>query len=102
MTCRGIRSVEFPSCISEDPADLIKKLCAADPDQRLGSVDGTSELRNSAWLKDFKFNELRRGALPSPLKPELSGPYDTSQFDEFSRASQDTPPDETSGWDEDF
>lgn len=102
MTCRGIRAVEFPACIKEQPADLIKKLCASDPEQRLGSAEGTAELRNSAWLKEFKFSELRRGLTISPLKPELSGPFDTSHFDEFSRASQDTPPDETSGWDEDF
>lgn len=102
MTCRGIKAVEFPACIKPEPTELIRSLCASDPEQRLGSRAGSSELRQTAWLRDFNFAELRRGHLISPLKPDLNGPFDTSQFDEFSTTSQDTPPDEISGWDADF
>lgn len=102
MTMRGIRAVEFPSCINPLPTEIIKGLCTPEPEDRLGSREGVAELRATEWLRDFKFNELRRAALISPLKPDLDGPLDTSQFDEFSVCSQDTPPDETSGWDEDF
>ena len=40
----------------------------SEPEDRLGSREGVAELRATEWLRDFKFNELRRAALISPLK----------------------------------
>lgn len=43
-------------------------LIILEPEDRLGSREGVAELRATEWLRDFKFNELRRAALISPLK----------------------------------
>ena len=43
-------------------------LMILEPEDRLGSREGVAELRATEWLRDFKFNELRRAALISPLK----------------------------------
>jgi acyl carrier protein len=69
----------------------------------LGSELGVIELKHHKWLRDFDFDSLSRSQLISPIKPELKGKIDTSQFENFSCATiDDSPPDETSGWDNEF
>jgi hypothetical protein len=103
MTLKGIKAVEFPQCIEPGPAESIRKLCRPDPDSRLGTLGGCQELRDMPWFSSFPFSKLRTGKLVSPLKPVLTGPEDTSQFENFSIATlDDLPPDEISGWDLDF
>ncbi|CAG5105995.1 Oidioi.mRNA.OKI2018_I69.chr1.g2634.t1.cds [Oikopleura dioica] len=101
MTNRGIRAVEFPSQISPNAAELIRLLCHPDPERRLGAREGIEEVREVDLLRDFDFCKLRYGLMESPIKPNITGPSDTSQFDDFS-ADSSGPPDETSGWDNDF
>jgi len=103
MTMRGIESVEFPKIIKKHAVDLIKQLCSPEPEARLGSELGVIELKHHKWLRDFDFDGLYRSQLISPIKPELKGKVDTSQFENFSCATiDDSPPDETSGWDNEF
>lgn len=103
MTMRGIDAVEFPKIIKKDSADLIKQLCSPEPETRLGSELGVIELKHSRWLQDFDFSALSLSTLVSPIKPDLKGKIDTSQFENFSCATiEDSPPDETSGWDNEF
>jgi len=100
---RGIESVEFPKIIKKHAVDLIKQLCSPEPETRLGSELGVIELKHHKWLRDFDFDGLYRSQLTSPIKPELKGKVDTSQFENFSCATiDDSPPDETSGWDNEF
>lgn len=40
--------------------------------------------------------------VPSASPPQVEGPLDTSNFDVFPDDSDDPPPDEESGWDEEF
>lgn len=101
MTNRGIRAVEFPSQISPNAAELIRLLCHPDPERRLGAREGIEEVREVDLLRNFDFCKLRHGLIDSPIKPNISGPSDTSQFDDFA-ADNSGPPDETSGWDNDF
>jgi len=101
MTNRGIRAVEFPSQISQNAAELIRLLCHPDPERRLGAREGIEEVREVDLLRNFDFCKLRQGVMDSPIKPNISGPSDTSQFDDFA-ADNSGPPDETSGWDNDF
>jgi len=86
MTIRGIDAIQFPRDIDHKAADMIKGLCTADPTERLGKA-GVDELRNHPWLSDFNFNQLYDADFESPLKPDLSGRIDTSQFDDFSMKS---------------
>jgi len=86
MTIRGIDAIQFPRDIDSNAADMIKGLCTADPTERLGK-DGIDELRTHPWLSSFNFNQLYDPNFESPLKPDLSGRIDTSQFDDFSMKS---------------
>lgn len=89
----------------------------SDPERRLGAREGIEEVREVDLLRNFDFCKLRHGLMDSPIKvkyfilfwfillchfqPNISGPSDTSQFDDFA-ADNSGPPDETSGWDNDF
>jgi len=86
MTIRGIDAIQFPRDIDCNAADMIKGLCAADPTERLGKA-GIDELKNHPWLANFNFHQLYDPNFESPLKPDLSGRIDTSQFDDFSMKS---------------
>ena len=100
MTLRGIHCVEFPERIGNVAGQLIKGLCNEDPDKRLGHT-GPNEVRNHSWFSNFPWDKLQSAEIPSPIKPTISGPCDTSNFDPFSD-DEAIPPDEMSGWDKDF
>ena len=49
----------------------------------------------------MNWNALRGRTLISPIRQPYNGPSDARNFDMFNPEA-DVPPDETSGWDEDF
>lgn len=100
MTLRGINCVEFPERIGPVAGQLIRGLCNEDSEKRLGH-GGTDDIRNHAWFNKFPWENLRCAEIPSPIKPTINGPCDTSNFDPFSDDGT-IPPDEMSGWDKDF
>ncbi|CAG6018216.1 unnamed protein product, partial [Menidia menidia] len=81
MVLHGIERVDFPKKIGKRPDDLIRRLCK--------------------WFQGFNWKGLRSHQLLSPLRRELKGPTDHSNFDVFPPETED-PPDEQSGWDKDF
>ena len=52
-------------------------------------------------LAAMNWNALRGRTLISPIRQPYNGPSDARNFDMFN-PEVDVPPDETSGWDEDF
>uniref|UniRef100_A0A1I8FSZ3 cGMP-dependent protein kinase n=1 Tax=Macrostomum lignano TaxID=282301 RepID=A0A1I8FSZ3_9PLAT len=74
---------------------LIKRLCKESPSERLGSGSGgIADVRKHKWFQGFDWAGLRRMSI-------IRGPNDASNFDKFEpRVS--IPPDEISGWDNDF
>lgn len=100
MTLRGIHCVEFPERIGSTASQLIRGLCHEDPEKRLGHT-GPLEVRRHPWFNKFPWEKLQMAEIPSPIKPTIKGPCDTSHFDPFSD-DECIPPDEMSGWDKDF
>ena len=49
----------------------------------------------------FDWEGLASMTLTPPIKPSVSGPSDTSNFDKYPR-DEAIPADELSGWDKDF
>lgn len=98
----GIDALEFPDRISRTPRHFIKKLCRKTPRERLGAgKDGIEEIKKQKWLAAMNWNALRGRTLISPIRQPYNGPSDARNFDMFN-PEIDVPPDETSGWDEDF
>uniref|UniRef100_A0A1I8FUE1 cGMP-dependent protein kinase n=1 Tax=Macrostomum lignano TaxID=282301 RepID=A0A1I8FUE1_9PLAT len=92
---RGIGAVEFPPVVGKSARALIKRLCKESPSERLGSGSGgIADVRKHKWFQGFDWAGLRRMSI-------IRGPNDASNFDKFEpRVS--IPPDEISGWDNDF
>ncbi|XP_069744324.1 cGMP-dependent protein kinase 2 [Narcine bancroftii] len=102
MILKGMEKVDFPKQITSRPADLITRLCKINPTERLGNKkNGINDIRKQKWFQGFDWEGLRSRKMKSLLKRELKGPTDHSHFDSFSRNNEE-PPDEFSGWDEDF
>ncbi|XP_024115869.1 cGMP-dependent protein kinase 2 isoform X2 [Oryzias melastigma] len=102
FTLKGIEKMDFPKKISKRPEDLIRKLCRRNPSERLGNLkNGITDIKKHRWFNGFNWEGLKARTLASPLKRELKGPMDHSYFDSYP-PDEDSPPDELSGWDEDF
>lgn len=70
--------------MSPDAQDIISKLCQVDPAHRLGNLSGgAKDVKKHPWFKDIDFEKLYRRELEAPIKPHLSGPADTRNFDYY-------------------
>ncbi|XP_073454041.1 cGMP-dependent protein kinase 2 [Aquarana catesbeiana] len=102
LILQGVEKVEFHRKILRRPEDLIRRLCRQNPAERLGNLkNGKADIRKHRWFNGFNWEGLSSRSLPSPLKQELDGPMDHSYFDNYP-PDDETPPDEMSGWDQDF
>ncbi|EFA04087.1 cGMP-dependent protein kinase, isozyme 1-like Protein [Tribolium castaneum] len=98
----GIDSVEFPSYVSSKARNIIEKLCRAIPSERLGCQrNGVKDIKSHRWFLGFDWVKLNEGKLTAPFKPKLKSSTDTRYFEQFKK-DNDCPPEETSGWDENF
>ncbi|XP_056424916.1 cGMP-dependent protein kinase 2 isoform X3 [Hyla sarda] len=102
LILQGIEKVEFHRKIARRPEDLIRRLCRQNPVERLGNMkNGIADIQKHRWFNGFNWEGLRLRNLPSPLKRELDGPLDHSYFDNYP-PDDEIPPDEMSGWEQDF
>ncbi|KAG8454416.1 hypothetical protein GDO86_000875 [Hymenochirus boettgeri] len=102
MILQGIEKIEFHKKITRRPEDLIRRLCRQNPAERLGNMkNGITEIKKHRWFNGFNWEGLSSRSFPSPLKPQLEGPTDYSYFDSYP-PDEEIPPDELSGWDQDF
>ncbi|XP_076240893.1 cGMP-dependent protein kinase for [Calliopsis andreniformis] len=100
---KGIDAIEFPRSITRNATALIKKLCRDNPAERLGyQKGGISEIQKHKWFDGFNWEGLRSRTLEPPIMPRVQSATDTSNFDEYERDSDPPPPDDVSGWDNDF
>uniref|UniRef100_A0A3B4ANG5 cGMP-dependent protein kinase n=1 Tax=Periophthalmus magnuspinnatus TaxID=409849 RepID=A0A3B4ANG5_9GOBI len=99
---RGVEKIDFPKKINKKQEDLIRKLCRKNPAERLGNLkNGITDIKKHRWFSGFNWSGLKSRTVTSPLKREISGPLDHSYFDSYP-PDEDHPPDELSGWDQDF
>ncbi|CAD8043749.1 unnamed protein product [Paramecium primaurelia] len=76
-------NVQFPDYvqISDQLKDLITKLLQKDPDKRLGSNGGISEILTHVWFHNVDFEGIVNQTLPTPYKPEpLKYNFDEEEF----------------------
>lgn len=81
--------VKFPDPVkhkipmSEEVKDLISKLLAKDPKDRIGTEGGVNEILKHPWFEGFDFDKLLKKELEPPMIPKLSeSKDDVSNFDE--------------------
>ncbi|XP_076679121.1 cGMP-dependent protein kinase for isoform X1 [Andrena cerasifolii] len=100
---KGIDAIEFPRSITRNATALIKKLCRDNPAERLGyQKGGISEIQKHKWFDGFNWEGLRARTLEPPIMPRVQNATDTTNFDEYPPDSDAPPPDDVSGWDNDF
>lgn len=99
---RGIDVIEFPKKIGRNPQNLIRRLCKESPTERLGyQKDGLTDVKKHKWFQGFHWQGLLERNLEPPIKPKVKSLTDYSNFDHYAK-DMDVPPDDLSGWDENF
>jgi len=79
-----LAELRFPKKIkiSNDAQDLITKLLDRNPNSRLGSRNGLSEIKGHPFFASIDFDLVLQKKLSSPFKPEINNKYDVQHFDE--------------------
>ncbi|XP_020296618.1 cGMP-dependent protein kinase, isozyme 2 forms cD5/T2 isoform X2 [Pseudomyrmex gracilis] len=100
---KGIDAIDFPRSITRNAMALIKKLCRDNPAERLGyQKGGISEIQKHKWFDGFNWEGLRTRTLEPPILPKVQSAIDTANFDAYPADTDPPPPDDVSGWDNDF
>lgn len=106
LILRGIKEVTFPTIVERKAEDLVRKLCKPLAVDRLGYQSiGVEAIRNHRWFRNFNWDKLRCGQLKAPITRHIKNNTDLQYFSDFSnyyRKDSVIPPDELSGWDNDF
>ncbi|XP_067928056.1 cGMP-dependent protein kinase 1-like [Watersipora subatra] len=100
---KGIDALDFPKKVSKNAQNIIKRLCRTIPSDRLGyQKNGLSDIMKHKWFQGFDWEGLeKRNMATTPLKRKVIDNFDTSNFDRYN-GDVTMPPDELSGWDDDF
>jgi serine/threonine protein kinase len=79
--------LQYPPVVQRQAKALLKGLLAKDPSKRLGSGPGdAADIQQKEFFASIDFDKLMKGEVKAPWRPDLSGVFDTSQFDnEFTR-----------------
>lgn len=83
--------IRFPAQISlgDDAKDLVRRLAAKSPEERLGSRTGAEEIKAHAWFAGTDWEKLKSRAVTPPFKPKISGKTCVDNFDEeFTKESK--------------
>ncbi|XP_072393984.1 cGMP-dependent protein kinase 1 isoform X1 [Diabrotica undecimpunctata] len=100
---KGIDQIDFPRSITRNAQALIKRLCRDNPAERLGyQKGGISDIQKHKWFDGFNWEGLVNRTLTPPIIPTVHNVTDTSNFDNYPRDTDDPPPDDISGWDNNF
>ncbi|KAF2904897.1 hypothetical protein ILUMI_01279 [Ignelater luminosus] len=103
LILRGIKEVNFPKIVDSKAEDLVKKLCKPLAVDRLGYQNiGIEAIRNHRWFANFNWYELRCGQLEPPIKRHIKNNTDMQYSAYFNGRGSVIPPDELSGWDNEF
>lgn len=75
--------IVFPSKINLSPnlKDLILRLLEKNPQKRLGSKEGFTEIRQHPFYKEFNFDLLLKKEMKAPFIPVIDSKYDVQNFD---------------------
>ncbi|KAL4427052.1 hypothetical protein ABPG74_001007 [Tetrahymena malaccensis] len=78
------KDVKFPTStpLSKECMDIILRLLKKDPNERLGSVNGTKDIKEHPWFAKINFDDILNKKVPAPFVPQLKNDTDVSYFDE--------------------
>ncbi|XP_074032027.1 cGMP-dependent protein kinase, isozyme 2 forms cD4/T1/T3A/T3B isoform X3 [Leptinotarsa decemlineata] len=100
---KGIDGIDFPRSITRNAQALIKRLCRDNPAERLGyQKGGISDIQKHKWFDGFNWEGLLSRTLTPPILPRVQNVTDTSNFDNYPPDENVPPPDDNSGWDNNF
>ncbi|GAB0095615.1 Non-specific serine/threonine protein kinase [Sergentomyia squamirostris] len=91
-----MEEVRFPRSISQEARNLLTKLLAKIPSERLGGgPDDVKEIQSHPFFASINWTDLEQKKIPPPFKPQVTSDTDTRYFDsEFTGESVElTPPD---------
>ena len=64
--------------------DLITKLLNPETTKRLGCLrNGAEDIKNHRWFKGMDWQAVLGRKVPTPHRPRVRGPEDTSNFDHY-------------------
>jgi len=77
--------LQFPRYFARSAKGLIKKLLQSDLTKRYGCLkNGTTDIKKHKWFSSsMDFDQLEGKKLDPPIKPKVTGPSDTSNFDPY-------------------
>ncbi|EIE24919.1 kinase-like protein [Coccomyxa subellipsoidea C-169] len=79
--------LNFPAHITLPAKDLIRRLLAADPGTRLGSLSGgAQDIKDHPFFQGLDWDALLRRELPAPIVPEVLRDGDASNFGLYSES----------------
>lgn len=67
-----------------------------------GQVKTHNFLLNFRWFDGFNWEGLALRSLEPPITPVVKSPVDTHNFDQYPADGDEPPPDDLSGWDNNF
>ena len=78
------QEIEFPSHVSPEARDVIRKLLNVDPEARLGSgAAGVKEILNHPFFSNIDCNLLSQKHIIPPYRPPFTALPETSDFRDF-------------------
>jgi len=74
--------LHYPASVSRPAKNVLKGLLTKDPTKRLGSgPSDAEEIKYHEFFSEINWDKLTNGEVDAPWAPQISGNYDTSQFD---------------------
>merc|ERR1719336_1510742 len=83
--------------VSQEAIDLISKLCC-DPEDRLGTQAGASDIKMHPFFNGVNFRNIRKQPAPLEAIPQIAHPEDTSNFDTEEFGNMDSDDDENNDY----
>jgi len=66
---------------SDDVRALLTKLIEVDPEKRIGASTCGKEVKEQPWFSHINFEKLEARSMQAPFIPQISNPFDDSNFD---------------------
>ncbi|EDV58463.1 cGMP-dependent protein kinase, isozyme 1 [Drosophila erecta] len=99
----GIDVIHMPSRIPKSAQHLVRHLCKQLPAERLGyQRKGIADIKRHSWFESLDWQRLKQKQLPSPIKRPLKSWTDLQYFGPSGVENDYEPPEELSGWDQEF
>jgi len=102
-------NIDYPRHFSKNVIDLIDKLLQPKPTKRLGVIKGgTQNIKQHPWFRKtirFNWTQFEQFQVAPPYKPNIEGPSDLSNFQEYSEDSlcdKSLFVDDGTNWDDEF